>query len=167
MRHRVLNVLLLFLPGIALAGQLNDDVNAFNGYTLETPTSRYPSFRLIQRYSTEFVPDVTVYDLPGEQLTLAGVPFTKIRYRFADGLLESIQLTYEGSENREKLLQWIEKNYGKLSPQERRIFAQVLWRGEKMLIMLNYNRAYNEGTLWFVSPSLHQEINRTTGSIPD
>lgn len=167
MRHGVLTLLLLLCPGLATAGQLNDDVNAFNGYTLETPTSHYPSFRVIQRYSTEFVPDVTVYELPGEELTLAGVPFTKIHYRFADGLLESIQLTYEGRENRDKLLRWIEQNYGKLPPQERRIFAQVLWRGEKLLIMLNYNRAHNEGMLWFVSPSLHQEINRTTGSIPD
>src|SRR6266487_669102 len=162
-----LGLLIFFWPGFVIAGQLNGDVNAFNGYTLETATSNYPSFKLIQQYSTEFVPEVTVYELPGEQVTLNGVQFTRVRYRFADGLLESIQLTYEGSEDRETLLHWIEQNYGKLSSgKERRMIAQVYWRGEKMLIMLNYNRTYNQGTLWFVSPRLHQEINRTTGSIP-
>jgi len=76
-------------------------------------------------------------------------------------------LTYEGRENRDRLLSWVEAHYGKLPGNERRIIAQVVWHGEKMMIMLNYNRTQNEGALWFISPSLHQEINRTSGSIPD
>jgi hypothetical protein len=167
MRRAGLGLLFSFCAGVATAGQLGSDLNAFNGYTLETPIARYPSLRLIQRYSTEFVQDVTVYELPGELLALDGVPFKKVQYRFAEGLLESIQLTYEERENRDKLLNWIEKNYGKLPSEERRIIPQVLWLGEKMNIMLNYNLNYKQGILWFISPSLYQEIDRTTGAMPD
>jgi hypothetical protein len=149
------------------AEQLEGGVNSFNGYILESPASEYESLNVIQNYSTEFVQNVTVYEKQGELLTLDAVPLKTVRYRFANGLLESIQLTYKGRDNREKLLGWIEAHYGKLPSRERKILSQVMWHGEKMLIMLNYNRSYDEGTLWFVSPSLHTEINRTTGSIPD
>ena len=163
----------LVLPLVALyAGQLQAEevevaVNSFNGYILESPASEFESLNAVEHYSTEFVQDVTVYEKLGELLTLDTVPLKTVRYRCTNGLLESIQLTYEGRENREKLLSWIEAHYGKLSSKERRIVSQVMWHGEKMLIMLNYNRSYDQGTLWFVSPSLHREINRTTGSIPD
>src|SRR5207245_11153028 len=123
--------------------------------------------QLVRRYRTDFVQDVTVYEVPGEQLTLDGVLCSQVRYRFADGLLESVQLTYKGRENRDRLLGWVELNYGKLPSQERRIIAQVMWHGEKMMIMLNYNRSYDQGTLWLISPRLHKEINRLTGATSD
>ena len=167
MRPAALALLFVFWTGTVTGGQLGAEFNAFNGYTLETPTSGYPSLQLVRRYSTEFVRDVTLYELPGEQLKLDGVPFNQVQYRFADGLLESVQMTYQGRENRDRLLSWIEGHYGKLPANERRIIAQVTWQGEKMVIMLNYNRTNNQGVLWFVSPDLHKEINRTTGSIPD
>ena len=168
-RHRVW----LVLPLVALcAGQLQAEevevaVNSFNGYILESPASEFESLNAVEHYSTEFVQDVTVYEKRGELLTLDAVPLKTVRYRFANGLLESIQLTYAGRDNREKLLGWIEAHYGRLPSRERKILSQVMWHGEQMLIMLNYNRSYDQGTLWFVSPSLHREINRTTGSIPD
>ena len=149
------------------AEQLEDGVNSFNGYILESPASEFESLNAVEHYSTEFVQDVTVYEKRGELLILDAVPLKTVRYRFANGLLESIQLTYEGRDNREELLGWIEAHYGRLPSRERKILSQVMWHGEKMLIMLNYNRSYDQGTLWFVSPSLHREINRTTGSIPD
>jgi hypothetical protein len=163
----------LVLPLVALcAGQLQAEevevaVNSFNGYILESPASEFESLNAVEHYSTEFVQDVTVYEKRGELLTLDAVPLKTVRYRFANGLLESIQLTYAGRDNREKLLGWIEAHYGRLPSRERKILSQVMWHGEQMLIMLNYNRSYDQGTLWFVSPSLHREINRTTGSIPD
>ena len=166
MRRTVIGLLILFLPGI-VAAQLGGEIEGFNGYTLEGPTAAYPSLRLVGRYKTDFVQDVTVYEVPGEQLTLDGVLCSQVRYRFADGLLESVQLTYTGRENRDRLLGWVEANYGKLSSQERRIIAQVMWHGEKMMIMLNYNRSYDQGTLWFISPRLHKEINRLTGATSD
>ena len=155
------------LSGEIEAGQLDADRNGFNGYQLETPVTMYRALTAVQRYSTEFVKEVVIYEDPEEVLLLDGVPLKKVWYRFADGLLESVQLTYEGRENRDRLLNWIEARYGKLPHNERRIVAQVTWQGETMMIMLNYNRTQNEGTLWFISPSLHREINRTTGSITD
>jgi len=153
--------------GITEGGQVSDSVDSFNGYTLETPASSYESLNLVEHYSTDFVENVTVYENPGEVLTLEVVPIKTVRYRFADGLLESVQLTYKGRENRDRLLGWVEANYGKLPSQERRIIAQVMWHGEKMMIMLNYNRSYDQGMLWFISPRLHKEINRLTGATSD
>lgn len=153
--------------GMAGGGQVPDTLDSFNGYTLETPVSSYASLNLVKHYSTDFVENVTVYEKPGEVLTLEVVPIKAVRYRFTDGLLESIQLTYEGRENREKLLGWVEAHYGKLPSKERTIIAQVMWHGEKMMIMLNYNRSYDQGTLWFISPRLHKEINRLTGATSD
>lgn len=167
MRNLILVVFVALWSGEAQAEQLDNSIPSFNGYTLESPVSGLGPVNVVEHYSTEFVEDVTVYEKPGEPLILDGVPLKTVRYRCANGLLESIQLTYEGRENREKLLSWIEAHYGKLPSKERRIVSQVMWHGEKMLIMLNYNRSYDQGTLWFVSPSLHGEINRTTGSIPD
>jgi len=162
----VLAIVALYSSG-PQAGQLDGDGNSFNGYTLETPASSYESLNLVEHYSTDFVENVTVYENPGEVLTLEVVPIKTVRYRFADGLLESVQLTYKGRENRDRLLGWVEANYGKLPSQERRIIAQVMWHGEKMMIMLNYNRSYDQGMLWFISPRLHKEINRLTGATSD
>jgi hypothetical protein len=162
----VVGVVVLW-AGEVPAQQLAGSIPSFNGYILGSPVSGVGSLNVVEHYSTEFVQDVTVYEKPGEQLILDEVPVKTVRFRCANGLLESIQLTYEGRENREKLLRWIEQRYGKLPSKERRILSQVMWHGEQMLIMLNYNRSYDQGTLWFVSPSLHREINRTTGSIPD
>ena len=153
--------------GIATGGQVSDTVDSFNGYTLEAPVSSYESLNLLKQYSTDFVQNVTVYEIPGEVLTLEVVPIKTVRYRFADGLLESVQLTYAGRENRDRLLGWVEAHYGKLPSQERRVIAQVMWHGEKMMIMLNYNRSYDQGTLWFISPRLHKEMNRLTGATSD
>jgi len=152
---------------IAEGGQVSDTLDSFNGYTLETPVSSYESLNPVEHYSTDFVENVTVYENPGEVLTLEVVPIKTVRYRFADGLLESVQLTYAGRENRDRLLGWVEAHYGKLPSQERRIIAQVMWHGEKMMIMLNYNRSYDQGALWFISPRLHKEINRLTGATSD
>ncbi|HEY3197436.1 MAG TPA: hypothetical protein VGJ57_05450 [Nitrospirales bacterium] len=160
-------VFVVLWSGEVRAEQRDDSIPSFNGYVLESPVSGVESMNVVEHYSTEFVQDVTVYEKPGEPLILDAVPLKTVRYRCANGLLESIQLTYKGRENREKLLSWVEENYGKLPSKERRIVSQVMWHGEKLLIMLTYNRSNDQGTLWFVSPSLHREINRTTGSIPD
>jgi len=65
MRRTVLGLLVLVLPGI-VAAQLGGELESFNGYTLEGPTAAYPSLRLVGRYKTDFVQDVTVYEVPGE-----------------------------------------------------------------------------------------------------
>ena len=88
----------------AEAGRIPDDPIVFNGYSLEAPLSSYPSLKLIEAWNADFVREVGLYEKPRETLSLNGVSFTKIRYRFADQQLESIQLTYAGRDNRDKLL---------------------------------------------------------------
>jgi hypothetical protein len=146
---------------LAEAGQLRDDLNAFNGYTLETPLASYPSFKLIETWSGDFVQEVSLYENPGEALTLNGVSFLKVRYRFADGRLECIQLVYEGLDNRNRLLQWLEEHYGRLPVPERRTIPQVLWHGDQLTITLNFNKHTQRGTLWFASPALHDLVNKS------
>ena len=160
-------LLAVALSGDPQAGEIGAGRNRFNGYQLETPVTAYGPLRQVGKFSTEFVNEVTVYEDPDEVLILDSVPLKQVRYRFADGLLESVQLTYEGRENRDRLLSWVEAHYGKLPRNQHKIIAQVIWHGEEMMIMLNYNRTQNQGALWFISPSLHGEINRTTGSITD
>ena len=145
----------------AWAGQIGDQHNSFNGYTLETPLATYPSFKLIDRWSGDFVQDVSLWENPGENLTLNGVSFLKVRYRFADGRLECIQLVYEGLDNRNRLLQWVEEHYGQLPAPERRTIPQVLWHGDKLTITLNFNTHTQRGTLWFASPALHDLVNKS------
>ncbi len=145
----------------AWAGQIGDQLNSFNGYALETPLASYPSFKLIETWSGDFVREVSLYENPGENLTLNGVSFLKVRYRFADGRLECIQLVYEGLDNREKLLQWLEERYGKLPLPERRTIPQVLWNGDQLTITLSYNKHAKRGTLWFASPALHDMVNKS------
>jgi len=149
------------------AGQLGDDVNAFNGYILESPASGYSALKLVDVSTREFVQEVAVYEKPGETITLNGAPISRVQYRFAEGQLESIQLVYQGYDNRQKLLAWLEEHYGRLSSAERRMITQVMWKGDKMAIMLTFNRASNEGRLWFLSPLLHELVNRSTAHIPD
>jgi hypothetical protein len=104
---------------------------------------------------------VGLYEKPGETLVLNGVAIQQVRYRFADGRLECIKLSYEGFENRHKLLQWIEEHYGKLPPPERRMIPQVLWHGDRLTITLSFNKNTQRGTLWFASPDLHNMVNKS------
>ena len=88
--------------GLAGAAPLKDDQNAFNGYVMEAPLSQYPTLRVLRTWSAEFVNEVGEYEQPGEALTLNGVSVLKVRYRFADRRLESVQLVYEGRESRDR-----------------------------------------------------------------
>ena len=158
-------VLSLLTIGVCLnraeAGQISNEFIAFNGYTLTTPLSNYPSFKLIETWSGDFVQEVSLYENPGEVFTLNGVSFLKVHYRFADGRLEAIHLVYEGLDNRAKLIEWIEEHYGKLPSAERRTIPQVLWCGDQMTITLSFSKHTKRGTLWFTSPSLHDMVNKS------
>src|SRR6266487_3941365 len=168
---RALLIFSLLMVGVGLdragAGQINNGSNDFNGYQLTTPLSDYPAFRLVETWSGDFVQEVSLYENPQETLTLNGVSFLKVRYRFADGRLESIQLVYEGFDNRAKLLEWIEERYGKLPSAERKTIPMVLWYGDQMTITLSYNKHSKRGMLWFTEPSLHDLVNRSLNSMPD
>lgn len=99
-----------------------------------------------------------MYERPGEVVTLNGVALNPVRYRFVNGQLESIVLSYEGRENRDKLLQWVEERYGKLSPPERRMLSQVEWHGDRTLVTLSFNLSSKAGTLSFSSTSMRRQL---------
>jgi len=149
------------------AAQVQGEQNAFNGHVMQAPLSQYPSLKALKIWNAEFVKEVGEYENPGEVLTVNGVTFLTVRYRFADQRLESIQLVYEGRANRDKLLQWLEGQYGKVIPQERKMVNQVEWQGHAMTITLSYNFTYKRGTLWFVSPELNHLLHDSIASMPD
>jgi hypothetical protein len=168
-RLAVAAVVLLAVAGpcAAEAARLSDDQYTFNGYTMGAPLSEYPTLKFLKRSETEFVKDLSLYENPDAAMTIKSVTFSRARFRFADQRLESIQLTYIGRANRDRLMQWLEGQYGKLTPAERRFINQVEWQGVRMVITLSFNPNTKEGALWVLSPELHHLINEATGSMPD
>ena len=157
----------LCLPFSSLAGRIANNADSFKGYIMESPLSEYPSLTRVDTRAGEFVRHIGIYEDRSETITINGVSFSRVRYRFADTKLESIQLVYQGRENRERLREWIEDTYGKLPPQERRMVNQVEWHGDRMVISLSYNGALNQGSLWFTSPDLHRLLHDSRASLPD
>ncbi len=158
--------LVLFMLAVGFpmvpAGSANipDDSGGFNGYTWGTPLATFTGFKLIQDLgSTDFVNDIGVYENPGETLTLNGVPFNTIRYRFVENQLESISLRYTGRDNRDKLVRWLEEHYGKLRDSERKMVNALLWYGDKTAINLKYDVRTQQGTLYFLSQALSHRFN--------
>lgn len=161
---RDIGVIIILAVGLsaasAEAATIPDDPGSFNGYTWGAPLARFPGFKLVRDLgSTDFVSNVGVYENPGETLTLNDVPLTKIRYRFVESELESIELRYTGRENRDKLMRWLEERFGKLTPHERRMVNAVLWYGDKTVVNLKYDVATKQGTLYFLSRALNNKFN--------
>jgi|GEM_PF-969429 len=154
-------------PRSACAAPINDNQDSFNSYVMTAPLSQYPSLKLVKTWSAEMVKEVGFYENPGEAVMVNGVSLTGIRYRFADQRLESIYATYEGRENRDRLMRWLEEQYGKLAPVERRIVNQVEWRGDRMVITLDFDIYTKRGSLWFISPELNHLLNDSSASLPN
>ncbi len=152
------------------AARILDDPNGFNGYAWGTSHSIYPALQHVEEVgSTGSGEKFGVYEKPGEVVTLNGVPLTKVRYRFVGDGLESIVLSYEGRENRDKLMRWLEEQYGKLTPAERRMLGQVEWLGDKTEITLSYNLGRKDGALLFISRVLGERIRNSNlggGGLP-
>lgn len=165
--HVVLALGLLLWGGrleLTLAGKITNEPHGFNGYTWGTRNAEHPSLKLLpDPEAAHPLPGVEVYENPGEVLTVNGVTFTKVYYRFYKGQLGNIQLSYEGRENREKLLKWIEENYGKLPPAERKQ-KQVEWHGQNTVITLGYDVTNNQGGLWFTYLLFSPFDNATTNT---
>jgi len=131
------------------AGQITNEPVGFNGYTWGASPSQYPSLKRVANPAiADQFPNVEVCENPNEALTVNGVTVTKVYYRFYKGQLGNIQLLYEGRENREKLLKWIEETYGKLPPVERNQ-KQIEWHGQNTVITLGYDVTNNQGGVWF------------------
>src|SRR5213592_4551998 len=140
---------------LAHAVRITNEPNGFNEYTWGAPLASFPALQQTRELGrAEGGERINVYEKPGDGLTL-----NRIRYRFVDGQLESIALSYEGRESRDKLLQWVEEHYGKLTPPERRVqFTQVEWLGEKTEVTMSYNHIKKEGMLLFISPVLRYRL---------
>jgi hypothetical protein len=150
--------------GTALAGTITKEPQGFNGYTWGSRSTDYPALKLLSdQTAANPLPFVEVYEKPGEVLTLSGVTFTKVYYRFYKGQLGNIQLWYEGRENREQLLKWVEENYGKLPLVERKQ-KQIEWHGQNTVITLGYDVTNNKGGLWFTYLELSPFDNSTTNT---
>jgi hypothetical protein len=145
---------------LAHAVRITNEPNGFNEYTWGSPLTSFPDLQRERELGKgEGGERIVVYERPGEVVTLNGVSLSGIRYRFVDGQLESIVLSFEGRESREKLMQWVEEHYGKLTPPERRQqFAQAEWLGEKTEVTLSYNHSKKEGMLIFISPVLRYRL---------
>ncbi|HEV8539869.1 MAG TPA: hypothetical protein VGQ60_01790 [Nitrospiraceae bacterium] len=166
---------LCFLSGLlagspALAVRISNEPNGFNEYTWGSPLASFPALQQLRELGKAAGGErISVYEKPDEVLTLNGVTLNRIRYRFVDGQLASVGLSYEGRENRDKLLQWIEEHYGKVTPAERRMFSQVEWIGEKTEVTLSYYNSRKEGTLLFISSVIRYRLfdsNMGGGGMP-
>ena len=156
---------------LAHAVRITNEPNGFNEYTWGAPLASFPALQQTRELGrAEGGERINVYEKPGEVLTLNGVTLNRIRYRFVDSQLESIALSYEGRESRDKLLQWVEEHYGKLTPPERRVqFTQVEWLGEKTEVTLSYYHTKKEGALLFISPAIRYRLfdsNMGGGGMP-
>ena len=149
----------ILASGPALAVRISNEPSGFNEYTWGAPVASFPALQQVRELGrTEVGERIVVYEKPGEVITLNGATLSRIRYRFVDGQLASIGLSYEGRENRDKLLQWIEEHYGKVTPAERRMLSQVEWIGEKTEVTLSYYHSRKEGTLLFISSAIRYRL---------
>lgn len=135
----------------AQAARITNEPKGFNGYSWGSRITEYPSLKLVTAPEiANPLPNVFVYENPGEVLSVNGVTFTSIRYRFLKDRLGAIQLDYGGHENRAKLLRWVEEQYGKLPPPERKQLNQIEWHGENTVITLSYRPSVDQGQVWFI-----------------
>jgi hypothetical protein len=107
---------------------------------------------------TESGQQVDIYDRSPVGISLNGATLTRIRYRFLDNKLESVQLSYEGRANRDSLLQLMEDRFGRLTPGERKLVARSEWDGFETTVVLSFNSDTGLGSLWFSSTMLNQEF---------
>jgi hypothetical protein len=171
---QISGILLFAIAGIGVnvapsyAVRISGELNEFRGYRMEAPLSAYPQLRQLKTWNTDFVKEVGLYENPQEIPTVDGVVFNTAQFRFADSKLESINLSFEGRENRDRLLKWIEQHYGSLLPAERkRMINQVEWHGDRLTITLSYNPESSRGTLWFISPTLHHLVNKNINDMTE
>ena len=64
-------------------------------------------------------------------------------------------------------MRWLEEQYGKLTSVERRIVNQIEWRGDHMVITLDFDIYAKRGSLWFISPELNHLLSDSSASLPN
>jgi hypothetical protein len=159
-----MQVFLVFILGLlfavalsispALAVLIYDEPSGFQGIPWGASPADCSSLSFVKTLgTTDSMKHADLYDLSTDGVTLNGVTFTRIRYRFLDNQLESVQLRYEGRADRDKLMQWVEQRYGALTPGERKQ-AGAEWQGDETVVNLSYNPETGRGSLWLISRTL-------------
>lgn len=144
----------------AEAARIKDEPDGINGHKCGAPLAQYQSFKLVEDLGeTDVAGSVKVYENPGEAPTLDQVPFIKIRYRFVGDQLESVLYIFEGKENRDRLLRWIEGRYGPAPAAERSVLTSVQWFGDQTTISLSFDIRTKRGNLWFTCQALNHLLN--------
>jgi hypothetical protein len=166
-------VFAVFFLCLGLAGQsaravlIHDEPSGFQGVPWGASPADCAALSFVKTLgTTDSMKKVDLYDHPTDSVTLNGATFTRIRYRFLDNRLESVQLRYEWRANRNKLMQWVEQRYGALTPGERKQVGAE-WEGEETVVNLSYNLDTGRGSLWLISRTLSGgfgSYNATLGS---
>jgi hypothetical protein len=148
-----------FTSQVALAVLMHDEPSGFRGNQWGADPADCASLRFVTGQGlTSAGRQVELYDRSTVGIALNGVSFTRIRYRFLDKHLESVQLSYEGRANRDKLLQLMEERYGRVTPGERKLAGRTEWDGYETVIDLSYNWETGLGSLWFISTVLNRDF---------
>lgn len=143
----------------AWAVMIADEPSGFRGNHWGDSPLNGPPLRFVNGLgTTTSMKQVDLYDRSTVGLTLNGVSFSRIRYRFLDNQLESVQLSYTGLANRKKLLQVMEERYGRLTPGERKLVGRAEWDGYETVVDLSYNVETGLGSLWFLSTRLNRDF---------
>ena len=143
----------------AWAVLIHDEPSGFRGNHWGDSSGDGPPLRFVKGLgTTNSGKQVDLYDRSPVGIILNGVSFSRIRYRFLDNQLESVQLSYEGSANRERLLQLMEERYGRLTPGERKLVGRAEWDGYETIVELSYNVETGLGSLWFISTRLNRDF---------
>ncbi len=153
------------LLSLSLANQpawgvlLQDEPSGFRGNYWGASPDDCPSLRFVGDLGTNrYGKLITLYDRSTAGLTINSVSFLRIRYRFIGNELESVQLSFEGRANRDKLLQVIEDRYGRPVQGERKHLSRVEWDGQETIVDLDYRVDSELGSLWFISTRLNREF---------
>ncbi|HEX9285330.1 MAG TPA: hypothetical protein VF879_06640 [Nitrospirales bacterium] len=136
-----------------------DEASGFRGNRWGAAPNECASLRFAGDLgSNESGQRITLYDRSTVGITMNGTSFNRIRYRFVDNQLESVQLSYEGRANRDKLLEVIEERYGQPHPGERKNLSRIEWDGEETIVNLDYRTDLEQGSLWFISTDLNRQF---------
>jgi hypothetical protein len=146
-----------FAPALALL--IQNEASGFRGNEWGASPSQCASLSFVANQgATESGQQVDIYDRSTVGISLNGATPTRIRYRFLGNRLESVQLSYEGRANRDRLLQLMEERYGRLTPGERKLVPRAEWDGFETTVILSFNPDTGLGSLWFSSTMLNQEF---------
>jgi hypothetical protein len=158
-------VIMVFLLGAGLsvtpadAVLIHDEPSGFRGNHWGDSPADCASLRFVKGQGTIHSGErVDLYDRSTVGIAINGVSFIRIRYRFLDNQLESVQLSYEGRASYSKLVEVLEERYGRLTPGERKLVGRAEWDGYETVVDLSYNVETGRGSLWFISPTLNRDF---------